>query len=78
MITVQQINEFFNGDPGKLMRRIVDTPAGQGKVCAVASGNVRGTFRVQVAIKRNREWFGNENVDLAINYANAAALGWEE
>lgn len=77
MITIKQVNDHLNGDPGKLIGRSVDTPAGPGKISAVAGA--RSDYRAQVTLAgRKRQWFSLDEIDLAINYANAALLGWEE
>jgi hypothetical protein len=65
MISVRQVNETMNGDPGKLMGKVVRTPKGEGKVRAVYSGRERGTFHVDVMINRVRHSFLNADIDLA-------------
>ena len=77
MITVQQVNQHFSGDPGKLMRRVVDTPNGQGVIRAVAGAGREWQAEV-VTGRRKRQWFSFNDLDFAVNYANAVALGWEE
>lgn len=44
MITIQQVNRDFAGNPGKLIGQQVETPKGRGKIRAVHSGFQRTWF----------------------------------